>query len=79
MMLRENSTNDGFVSVLSVWGLIMFLYACMGVVKCYYNYTHETEQPPAVAEKGVSTAIDMYQLQLPRNRRPISPKDSCPA
>jgi hypothetical protein len=77
MMLRENSTNDGVTSVLIVWGLIMFLYACMGIMKCYYRYTQKAEQVPNVEEKGMSTAVDVYQLQPSRHRRPSSPYDSC--
>lgn len=83
MMLRENNiVNDSFTTILTIGGLILFLYGCIGLVNCYKYYTTKPEQMPFVAEKGSSTAVDvtahLYQLQPSRYRRAASPKDTCP-
>ena len=74
--------NDNIATVMLMFGISVFLYGCLCMAKCYDNYTKLREELPFVEEKGASTAVDvtahMYQMQIPRYRRPSSPKDSSP-
>jgi len=82
MMLRENIPNDdSFQTVLILGSLLVFLYVCICGATCREYYKSQ-DQLPFVIDHGFSTAVDVtphiYQMQIPRYRKPNSPKNDSP-
>lgn len=58
----------------------MVIYVCMCIVNWFNRHTNNKQEfPEYVQDIGLSTGINMptiYQLQIPKYRKPNSPKNT---
>lgn len=82
-MVRHASQNYQGIdlyTVMIIAGFSILFYACMCTANWYSGYNPDKQKfQEYVADIGLSTGINMpaiYQLQIPKYRKPNSPKNT---
>lgn len=77
---QEYQGND-FIGLIVITSFSIFVYVCMCIANRYGVYINNKNQrfPEYVPDIGMSTGISMlpiYQMQIPKYRKPNSPKNT---
>ncbi len=82
-MLRQTSQETDFIGLIIVLVFCVIIYLCMCTANWYKMYVVDNQKSQEfVSDIGMSTGINIlpiYQMQVPKYRKPSSPKNTRPA